>query len=137
MPTVTYIGSRVYRKKPDGTGELWPRGEPVEVSQAYLDEHRVAICTNPTAFLVEGDEGVTVDEGSDGLPDAGWTKKDITAWLVERGQTVGGYATKSKLLSTVEEVLNPTPAPAPEPEPEAAPTPEVEEASEELTTESE
>ena len=74
-----------------------------------------------------------MDEGSDGLPDAGWTKKDITAWLVERGQTVGGYATKSKLLSTVEEVLNPAPAP----EPEAAPTPEVEEASEELTTESE
>ena len=132
MPTVTYIGSRVYRKKPDGTGELWPRGEPVEVSQAYLDEHRVAICTNPTAFLVEGDEGVTVDEGSDGLPDAGWTKKDITAWLVERGQTVGGYATKSKLLDAVEGVLNPAPAP----EPEAAPTPEVEEASEESTTES-
>lgn len=133
MPTVTYIGSRVYRKKPDGTGELWPRGEPVEVSQAYLDEHRVAICTNPTAFLVEGDEGVTVDEGSDGLPDAGWTKKDITAWLVERGQTVGGYATKSKLLDAVEGVLNPAPAP----EPEAAPTPEVEEASEESITESE
>lgn len=132
MPTVTYIGSRVYRKKPDGTGELWPRGEPVEVSQAYLDEHRVAICTNPTAFLVEGDEGVTVDEGSDGLPDAGWTKKDITAWLVERGQTVGGYATKSKLLDAVEGVLNPAPAP----EPEAAPTPEVEEASEESITES-
>ena len=135
MPTVTYIGSRVYRKKPDGTGELWPRGEPVEVSQAYLDEHRVAICTNPTAFLVEGDEGVTVDEGSDGLPDAGWTKKDITAWLVEHGQTVSGYATKSKLLDAVEGVLNPAPAPAPEPE--AAPTPEVEEASEESTTESE
>ena len=134
MPTVTYIGSRVYRKKPDGTGELWPRGEPVEVSQAYLEKHRVAICTNPTAFLVEGDEGVTVDEGSDGLPDAGWTKKDITAWLVERGQTVGGYATKSKLLDAVEGVLNPAPAPAPEPE--AAPTPEVEEASEESTTES-
>jgi hypothetical protein len=132
LPTVTYIGSRVYRKKPDGTGELWPRGEPVEVSQAYLDEHRVAICTNPTAFLVEGDEGVTVDEGSDGLPDAGWTKKDITAWLVERGQTVGGYATKSKLLDAVEGVLNPAPAP----EPEAAPTPEVEEASEESITES-
>lgn len=128
MPTVTYIGSRVYRKKPDGTGELWPRGEPVEVSQAYLDEHRVAICTNPTAFLVEGDEGVTVDEGSDGLPDAGWTKKDITAWLVERGQTVGGYATKSKLLDVVEGVLNPAPAPEPEVEVEEAPEePETEE----------
>ncbi len=133
MPTVTYIGSRVYRKKPDGTGELWPRGEPVEVPQAYLDKHRTAICTNPTAFLVEGDESVTVDEGSDGLPDAGWTKKDITAWLVERGQTVGGYTTKSKLLVAVESVLNPAPAP----EPEAAPIPEVEEASEKLTTESE
>ena len=128
MPTVTYIGSRVYRKKPDGTGELWPRGEPVEVSQAYLDEHRVAICTNWNAFLVEGDEGVTVDEGSDGLPDAGWTKKDITAWLVERGQTVGGYATKSTLLDAVESVLNPAPAPEPEAEVEEAPEePETEE----------
>ena len=124
MPTVTYIGSRVYRKKPDGTGELWPRGEPVEVSQAYLDKHRTAICTNPTAFLVEGDEGVTVDAGSDGIPDEGWTKKDITAWLEERGHEVGGYTTKSKLLATVAEVL----APAPEP------IPEVVEASEETPT---
>lgn len=114
MPTVTYIGSRVYRKKPDGTGELWPRGEPVSVSQDYLDKHRVAICTNPTAFLVEGDEAVTVDEGADGIPDEGWTKKDITAWLEERGRETGGYTTKSKLLATVAEVLAPAPEPIPE-----------------------
>jgi hypothetical protein len=62
---------------------------------------------------VEGDEGVTVDDG-DGLPDNGWTKKDITAWLKAQGAEVGGYATKSKLLGLVAQTLNP---PAPEPEP--------------------
>tara|TARA_R110002051_G_scaffold304196_1_gene373417 strand:+ start:620 stop:892 length:273 start_codon:yes stop_codon:yes gene_type:complete len=63
---------------------------------------------------VEGDEGVTVDGGKDGVPDDGWTKKDIGAWLKVQGIGVGGYATKSKLLGLVEQTLNP---PAPEPEP--------------------
>tara|TARA_R110002020_G_scaffold15678_1_gene56093 strand:+ start:14614 stop:14886 length:273 start_codon:yes stop_codon:yes gene_type:complete len=63
---------------------------------------------------VEGDEGVTVDGGNDGVPDNGWTKKDIGAWLKAQGVGVGGYATKSKLLGLVEQTLNP---PAPEPEP--------------------
>lgn len=99
----------------------------MEVSQEWLDTHRVAICTNPTAFLVEGDAQtvVTVDGGADGIPDSGWVKKDISAWLIERGVEFGGYATKSKLLALVEETLNP-PAPEPVVEPvveEAAETP--------------
>lgn len=113
MPTITYIGATVYRKRPD-TKDSWVRKEPVEVSQVWLDQYRVAICSNPTAFLVEGDANaeVSVDEGADGIPDAGWVKKDISAWLTERGVELPGYATKSKLLALAEEHLNPA---APEP----------------------
>lgn len=109
MPTVTYIGATVYRKRPD-TADSWIRKEPVQVSQEWLDRYRVAICSNPTAFLVEGDANaiVTVDEGTDGIPDAGWVKKDIAAWLTERGVDFGGYTTKAKLLVLAEEHLNPT-----------------------------
>ena len=127
MPTVTYIGSAVWRRRPDN-GEYWERRIPVEVSQGWLDRHRVAICTNPTAFKVEGDAAVTTDEGDDGIPDAGWTKKDISAWLKAQGVEFGGYATKAKLLGLVEETLNP---PAPEPEPVAVEEPVAEEAVEE------
>lgn len=126
LPTITYIGSAVYRKRPDSK-DSWIRKEPVEVTQSWLNAHRVAICTNPTAFLVEGDAQavVIVDDGADGIPDSGWVKKDISAWLIERGVEFGGYATKSKLLALVEETLNP-PAPEPVVEPvveEAAETP--------------
>lgn len=113
MPTITYIGATVYRKRPD-TKDSWIRKEPVQVSQEWLDRYRVPICSNPTAFLVEGDANaeVSVDEGADGIPDAGWVKKDISAWLTERGVELPGYATKSKLLALAEEHLNPA---APEP----------------------
>ena len=112
MPLVTFIGPFRTRRRPDSPDE-WERNKTEEVSQEWLDTHRLAICGNPTAFRVEGDEGVTVDDG-DGLPDNGWTKKDITAWLKAQGAEVGGYATKSKLLGLVAQTLNP---PAPEPEP--------------------
>jgi hypothetical protein len=119
LPTVTYLGPTVYRKRPD-IKDSWTRKEPVEVSQEWLDTHRVAVCSNPTAFLVEGDEktAITVDAESDGIPDAGWTKKDISAWLTERGVEYGGYATKAKLLTMVEETLKPMvdePVAVPEP----------------------
>ena len=113
--------------RPDN-GEYWERRVPVQVSQEWLDTHRVAICTNPTAFKVEGDAAVTVDQGDDGVPDAGWTKKDISAWLKAKGVEFGGYATKAKLLGLVEETLNP---PAPEPEPAVVEEPVAEEAVEE------
>ena len=92
--------------RPD-TKETWERNQPVQVTQEWLDTHRVAICTNPTAFRVEGDAGATVDEGNDGIPDAGWTKKDISAWLKGKGSQVSGYMTKTKMLDMVGNVLNP------------------------------
>jgi hypothetical protein len=117
--------------RPD-TKESWIRKEPVQVSQEWLDKYRILICSNPTAFKVEGDEGMTVDFGNDGLPDAGWTKKDISTWLKAKGVEFGGYATKGKLLGLVEETLNP---PAPEPEPVVVEEPAVEETTptEEIT----
>ncbi len=132
MPIVTYIGGTAYRKKPDGSKRVWPKNVPVEVSQEWLDQYRVHICGNPTAFRVEEDGGVTFDEGNDGLPDAGWTKKDISAWLKAKGVQFGGYATKAKLLTLVEETLNP---PTPQPEPVVVEEPVVEEATltEEIT----
>lgn len=104
----------------------WIRGEPVEVSQQWLDQERRRL--KPQFFRIEGDAGLTVDEGNDGIPDAGWTKKDISAWLKAQGVEFGGYATKAKLLGLVEETLNP---PAPEPEPVAVEEPVAEEAVEE------
>lgn len=125
MPTVTFLGPMMYRRRTDISGS-WIRGEPVEVSQEWLDRQRVRM--SPNTFRIEGDAGVTVDEGNDGLPDSGWTKKDISAWLKAKGVEFSGYATKSKLLGLVEETLNP---PAPEPEPATVEEPVAEEAVEE------
>ena len=93
----------------DIAGE-WIRGERVEVSQRWLDEHRLRL--PPKYFAIHDDAGVTVDAGNDGIPDSGWTKKDIGAWLKGKGETVSGYTTKSKLLDMVKTTLSP---PAPEP----------------------
>ena len=119
MPTVTYIGNTVYRKMPDGSKSTWPKKVPVEVTQEWLDTYRQKICTRPWVYIVEGDanaevtvDEVTVDEGADGIPDEGWTKKDISAWLTEKGAEFSGYTTKAKLLALVGQTLNP---PAPEP----------------------
>ena len=114
----------MYRRRMDIAGE-WIRGETVEVNQAWLDEQRHRL--RPEFFVINDDAGVTVDAGNDGLPDSGWTKRDISAWLKGKGEVVSGYNTKSKLLDMVETVLNP-PAPEPEPVVEEAP---VEEAVEE------
>jgi|TARA_B100000085_G_C18444277_1_gene472138 hypothetical protein len=102
-----------------------PRHQPLEVSQEYLDANRHLL--NKKWWRIEGDAGITVDEGDDGVPDAGWTKKDITAWMKEKGLEVGGYATKATLLKSVNAFLNP--------EPVAEPTAEVlEEAEAETPT---
>lgn len=125
MPTVTFLGPLAYRRRLDRSGE-WIRGEPVVVSQQWLNQERRRL--KPQFFRIEGDAGVTVDEGDDGIPDAGWTKKDISAWLKAQGAEFSGYATKGKLLGLVEETLNP---PAPEPEPAVVEEPVAEEAVEE------
>ena len=132
MPKITYIGSNPYLKLRDDT-EMY-RGEVREVSQEWLDKYRHWVRQKgPKNLLIEGDAGITVDEGNDGLPDAGWTKKDITGWLKEKGVTVTGYATKAKLLDKVKTTLNP-PAPEPVVE-EVAPEPVAEEVVEETIKE--
>ena len=115
----------MYRRRTDLSGQ-WIRGEPVEVSQEWLNHQRNRLLSQ--YFRIEGDAGVTVDAGNDGIPDSGWTKKDISAWLKAKGVEFSGYATKSKLLGLVEETLNP---PAPEPEPATVEEPVAEEAVEE------
>ena len=125
MPTVTFIGPLAYRRRLDMAGQ-WVRSEPVEVSQEWLNQHIRRL--SPKHFRIEGDAGITVDAGNDGIPDAGWTKKDISAWLKAKGAEFAGYATKAKLLGLVEETLNP---PAPEPEPAVVEEPVAEEAVEE------
>lgn len=132
MPKITYIGSNPYLKLRDDT-EMH-RGEVREVSQEWLDKYRHwTRQKGPKNLLIEGDEGVTVDEGNDGLPDEGWTKKDITGWLKEKGVSIKGYATKAKLLDKVKTTLNP-PAPEPVVE-EVAPEPVAEEVVEETIVE--
>jgi len=111
MPTITSLGPYYERRVPGMKRVYALRGTPMDVSQEWLDANRGSL-TNNKWWRIDGDTGITIDAGNDGLPDSGWTKKDITAWLEERGETVGGYATKSKLLGMVELILNP---PAPEP----------------------
>ncbi len=110
MPTITSLGPYHTRTVPGMRRTYAERNVPMEVSQEWLDAYRNRL--SPKWWKVEGDAGITVDAGNDGIPDSGWTKKDITVWLEERGETVGGYATKSKLLGMVDLILNP---PAPEP----------------------
>lgn len=132
MPKITYIGSNPYLKLRDDT-EMY-RGEVREVSQEWLNKYRHwARQKGPKNLLIEGDEGITADEGNDGLPDSGWTKKDITGWLKDKGVTVTGYATKAKLLDKVKTTLNP-PAPEPVVE-EVAPEPVAEKIVEETIIE--
>ena len=100
---------------PGGSGVIWERKVPTEVSQEYLDTHRVALCNRPWVFLVEGDENApTVDHGEDGIPDLGWHKADMIDWLKSHGLSPKGYTTKTKLLEMVEGVLNPEPVAEPE-----------------------
>ncbi len=124
MPTITALGPYFERRVPGMKRIMAVRGVPMEVPQEYLDANRNRL--NKKWWRIEGD-GITVDEGDDGIPDAGWTKKDIGAWMKEKGLAVGGYATKATLLKSVNAFLNP--------EPVAEPTAEVlEEAKAETPT---
>ena len=106
MPTVTYTGPFYERRRRD-TPAPWLRGEAVEVTQDWLNEWRHTLPAKH--FSIEGDEGVTVDGGNDGIPDAGWSRKDILKWLTSNGISKGsGYLTKSAALALVEGHLNPT-----------------------------
>tara|TARA_R100000808_G_scaffold5226_1_gene16040 strand:+ start:9568 stop:9918 length:351 start_codon:yes stop_codon:yes gene_type:complete len=82
------------------------RGEANEVSQDWLNKWRVRL--DPANWLIEGDEETpSVDEGNDGIPDAGWNRKDILAWLSSNGVVLNGYTAKGRALEMVAEHLNP------------------------------
>ena len=116
MPTVTYTGPFYTRRNPAVYMPDFIRGQAVEVSQGWLDTRRRKLGVN---HHIEGDAGGHVDLGDDGIPDSGWTKAEIVAWLSGMGVEVGGgYKTKTTLLGIVEEALNP--APVEEPVVEAA-----------------
>ena len=105
MPTVTFLGPFYNRRRPDSPEE-WIRGEPVQVTQAWLDQWRGIMIGDPN-FKVEGDEGPHADEGADGVPDKSWNRKKILAWVEAYDIVPNGYATKSTLLDLVEKVMNP------------------------------
>jgi hypothetical protein len=103
MPKVTLVGGTQRSVFVESLGKEVRKGHSVEVSQEWIDEYAARY----TTFVVG-----SLDDG-DGLPDSGWSKKDITAWLAERGSAPVKYATKGALLGLVKGVLNP-PAPAEE-----------------------
>lgn len=119
MPKVTYMGPYFACIKRDKSAGEWMRGVPEEVSQEWVNANRRELSGN---FRVEGDEGITTDELNDGIPDKGWTIKDIRAWLNKHDANPSGYATKTSLLKSVDKVLNP-------------PQPEIEQAAEEQAVE--
>ena len=86
MPTVTYTGPFYTSRNPDVYLPAFIRGQAVEVSQGWLDTWRRKLGDN---HLIEGDAGVHVDLGDDGIPDTGWTKAEIVAWLSGVGVDVG------------------------------------------------
>ena len=106
MPTVTFLGPMGFRRRADkGSVTRWELNQPVEVSQAWLDQWRPRL--DGESFRIEGDEAPTVDEGNDGLPDKSWRVADIREWLQAKGLNPAGYATKRTLLQTADEALNP------------------------------
>jgi hypothetical protein len=106
MPSVTFTGPFYERRRRDISAS-WIRGEEVEVTQEWLNEWRHSLPAKH--FLIVGDEGVTVDGGNDGIPDNGWSRKDILKWLDDNGVDRGsGYLTKTAALALVEEHLTQT-----------------------------
>ena len=107
MPVVTYLGPFYERRRRDGCAS-WIRGKVVTVNQAWLDEWRHTLPSSH--FLIERDEGGdSLDEDDDGIPDPGWSRRDILRWLADNNVDIGsGYVTKTRALEFVEGHLNPT-----------------------------
>ena len=107
MPTVTYIGKSWTTRNVDSTHRDFIRNEPREVTSAWMDRYFVRFGPD---YLIEGYEpavGESVDIGNDGIPDEGWSRKDISAWLAKYDIKPKGYATKSTLLELVATVMSP------------------------------
>jgi len=117
VPTITYRGPR---KTGANCGRLgwWTWGAPREVSAEWLEANRKAI--DGPEFRIEGHTWATpektVDAGNDGIPDMGWTKGDIMAWMEEKGLSYGSLSTKKKMLDAIDAHLNPQVEEAPEEE---------------------
>ena len=110
MPTVTYIGRSHVRRATDAQMPDWEQNRPVEVTAAWLDRYHPRL--DSTNFRIEGwskteAEERSVDQGNDGIPDKGWNKKDIAAWLDSYNLKPSGYATKTQLLEIVATVMSP------------------------------
>ena len=106
MPSVTFLGPFFERRRIDTIGP-WIRGEDVQVSQAWLDEWRHTLPLSH--FEIKGDEGVSLDENNDGIPDPSWSRKDILQWLADNNVDIGnGYVTKSGALALIAGHLNTT-----------------------------
>jgi|TARA_R110000851_G_scaffold174970_2_gene321207 hypothetical protein len=104
LPSLTYLGP-AYSVKLD-KAEHRLRGVTEEVSQEWLNLWRVRL--NTKHWRIEGDEpSPTVDAGNDGIPDTGWNRKDILAWLTSNGVVLNGYTAKGRALEMVAEHLNP------------------------------
>lgn len=101
MPTITYMGPFYRIGAVDGPGDAF-RGVPREVTQEWLDQWRNWLTAKH--WKIEGD---TVDEGNDGIPDAGWSRKDILSWLQGYDVKMVGYVSKKAALEMVDKVLNP------------------------------
>lgn len=110
VPTVTYIGRSHVRRATDPTMRDWEQNQPVEVTSAWLDYFSPRL--DAENFRIEGwtkaeaDER-TIDHGEDGIPDEGWSKKDISKWLASYNLKPSGYATKTQLLEIVATVMSP------------------------------
>lgn len=107
MPTVTYCGRSWSTRNIDPTHRDFIRHETREVTSAWLDRFGSRLGDD---FVIEGwsaEEAVTEDRGGDGIPDEGWTRKDIQKWLEGYDVAPKGYATKSTLLEIVATVMSP------------------------------
>ena len=102
MPTVTYMGRSWTTRNIDASYPDFVRGRPIEVTTAWLDKWGLRLSDD---FIVEG--YASVDSGSDDIPDAGWSRADIAAWLAKYDIKPKGYATKTTLLQLVETVMSP------------------------------
>ena len=100
MPTITYMGPYHRTGTVDGPGDAF-RGKPREVTQDWLNQWRNWLTGKQ--WKIEGD---TVDEGNDGIPDTGWSRKDIISWLSGYDVEMNGYISKKAALELVETTLN-------------------------------
>ena len=102
MPTVTYLGPS-YSITLDGPEPRF-RNEANEVTKEWLDKYRHRL--DEKHWRIE--EEVSTDLDNDGIPDAGWNRKDILSWLSTNGIVPSGYTAKGRALELVNEYLNPT-----------------------------